>query len=341
MTDRLGISTIIPTYNRAHLIARALESVLSQCRPEDEVIVVDDGSTDNTPQVLQPYSDRIRCARMENSGAGRARNRGIELAERPLVAFLDSDDEWMPNKLELSRRLMAARPDVLFTFSDMAATLPDGSTEHNYLRFWHEDNRSWDEILGRGQPYSTVAPLPDGSDDFQVHFGSMYLPMAEAPYISTITLVVRREAAGEALRFEEGLPMYEDWLCIGRLCQKGTAAFLNTETAWNHAHTGARLTDGDSLCMAETRLLVLERLWGSDPDFLRKHGRRYEQVVNEQRRIRAAGLISAGRTAEARAELKRVSNAPWYYRPLSLMPGPLARTLLGLRQLAKRLFKGE
>lgn len=340
MTARLGISTIIPTYNRAHLITRALKSALTKITPDDEVIVVDDGSTDNTEEVLRPYLDRIRYERIENSGAGRARNRGVELAARPLIAFLDSDDEWMPGKPELNRRLLAARPDVLFCFSDIAATLPDGTVQRNYLKKWHEDRRSWDEILGPGQAYSTITTLPSGLSDFPVHFGSMYLPMAEGPYISTITLVVRRDEAGDALFFEEDLPMYEDWLCIGRLCRKGTAAYLDTETAWNHAHPGARLTDGDSLCMADTRLAVIERLWGSDPEFMRQHGRRYDEIVNEQRRIRTAGLISMGRTVEARRELSRVRHAPWYYRPLSLLPGPAARGLLGLRRRIKRLVQG-
>jgi hypothetical protein len=258
-----------------------------------------------------------------------------------LIAFLDSDDEWMPGKLELNRRLLGARRDVLFCFSDMAATMPDGTVKHNYLRNWHQDQRSWDDIIGPGQPFSTVATLPANCDEFPIHFGSMYLPMAEAPYISTITLVVRREEAGNALFFEEDLPRYEDWLCIGRLCQKGAAAYLDTETAWNHAHPGARLTDGDNLAMSETRLVVLERLWGSDPEFLRQHGRRYNELVDEQRQIRAAGLIAAGRTAEARHELRLVRGAPWHYRLLSLLPGPAARLLARLRRIVKKTIKGE
>lgn len=341
MTEQLGISTVIPTYNRAHLVTRAVESALLESSDDDEVIVVDDGSTDTTEEVLQPFVDRIRYERIENAGAGLARNRGIELAQRPLIAFLDSDDEWMPGKLELNRRLLQARPDVLFCFSDMAATTPDGARERNYLKNWHQDDRSWDEILGPGEAYSTIADLPDDCDDFSVHFGSMYKEMAQAPYISTITLVVRRKEAGEALFFEEDLPMYEDWLCIGRLCQKGTAAYLDVETAWNHAHPGARLTDGGNLSMAETRLLVLERLWGSDNEFIRLHGQLYDRLVNDQRRIRTASLISLGRTAEAREELRRVTNAPWYYRPLSLLPGPAARALLGIRRLVKSLIKGK
>ena len=114
----LSVSIVIPTYNRAHLVSRAVNSALQQCAPGDEVIVVDDGSTDSTGIVLAEFGERIRYIRKENGGAGAARNRGIREARNPLVAFLDSDDEWMPGKIELQRQFMQARPDVLFCFSD-------------------------------------------------------------------------------------------------------------------------------------------------------------------------------------------------------------------------------
>ena len=92
-----AISTIIPTYNRAQLITRAINSVLPQMEPEDELIVVDDGSTDNTREIVAKYGDRVKYIKTKNGGCGAARNRGVQEATGPLVAFLDSDDEWMPD----------------------------------------------------------------------------------------------------------------------------------------------------------------------------------------------------------------------------------------------------
>src|SRR5262245_52606721 len=114
----LGVSVIIPTYNRAVLVRRAVDNVLSQATADAEIIVVDDGSTDNTRALLAPYEGRIRLLAGRHAGAGAARNLGIRQATRPLIAFLDSDDEWMPDKLALQRSLMEKRPDVLFCFSD-------------------------------------------------------------------------------------------------------------------------------------------------------------------------------------------------------------------------------
>src|SRR5262245_57694351 len=95
-----AISVVIPTYNRAHLIRRAVDSALLQCTERDEVIVVDDGSTDGTTDILTRYAGHVRYLKLPHAGAGHARNAGIAAARNPLIAFLDSDDEWLPGKLE-------------------------------------------------------------------------------------------------------------------------------------------------------------------------------------------------------------------------------------------------
>lgn len=95
------ISIVIPTYNRAHLISRAIESVRSQHFTEWQLIVVDDGSTDNTAEVVRPFlnDSRIRYIRKENSGAAHTRNVGVQAATTEWITFLDSDDEALPEWL--------------------------------------------------------------------------------------------------------------------------------------------------------------------------------------------------------------------------------------------------
>jgi glycosyltransferase involved in cell wall biosynthesis len=327
----LSISTVIPTYNRAHLVHRALESALAQCTALDEVIVVDDGSSDGTEQALAPYRDRIRYLRTENRGAGAARNRGIREATRDLVAFLDSDDEWMPGKLELARRWLAARPDVLFVFSEFGVTDREGRVRRRYLIHWHHDTRSWDEILGPGVPYSAHAVLPNGIPDFRVHVGSLYEREFVRGHVLTTSLVARRAEAGDALHFAEDVPTLEDLECFGRLSRRGPAAFFDYETAWQHGHDGERLSEFDSLRRAGANLVVLERIWGADPAFLAAHGAKYQSVVDELRRSRAGDLILLGRLREAREELARMQRPPLGHRLLARLPAPLVRRLLGLR----------
>lgn len=107
------VSVVIPTYNRVSLISECIESVLRQTYKDFEVIVVDDGSTDDTEEVLKPYHGRIRYIRQENAGVATARNRGVLEATGEYVAFLDSDDQWFENKLELQMDLMTRHPELV------------------------------------------------------------------------------------------------------------------------------------------------------------------------------------------------------------------------------------
>jgi glycosyltransferase involved in cell wall biosynthesis len=101
------VSVIIPTFNRAHVLGRAVESVLAQSMVRFEVIVVDDGSTDATGRVLAGFDDsRLRCLHLAGKGVSAARNAGIELAQGELIALLDSDDAWLPGKLEQQLRFL-------------------------------------------------------------------------------------------------------------------------------------------------------------------------------------------------------------------------------------------
>jgi glycosyltransferase involved in cell wall biosynthesis len=94
------VTAAIPTYNRAAYLPGALDSVFAQTRPPDDVLVVDDGSTDETPEVLAAYADRVRVVRQENGGRSAARNTAVREAYGRFVSFLDSDDRWLPDKLE-------------------------------------------------------------------------------------------------------------------------------------------------------------------------------------------------------------------------------------------------
>ena len=107
-----SVSVVIPTYNRGPLVLEAVESVLAQTVPPLEIIVVDDGSTDDTRERLRPYLTRIVYRYQENQGVSAARNHGIREARGEFIAFLDSDDVWHPRKLELQLQVFEERPDL-------------------------------------------------------------------------------------------------------------------------------------------------------------------------------------------------------------------------------------
>ena len=94
------VSVIIPTFNRARILPRALDSVLAQTHRADALIVVDDGSTDVTAELIATKYPQVECISQENYGVSAARNKGITMTNTDWLAFLDSDDEWLPQKLE-------------------------------------------------------------------------------------------------------------------------------------------------------------------------------------------------------------------------------------------------
>src|ERR1700678_803249 len=110
------ISVIIPTYNRADLIGQALESALAQTHPADEIIVVDDGSTDDTERVVAQYAGQVRYMRQVNAGPSAARNRGIQAASGDFIALLDSDDLWVKDRLERQLAALTLHPGLDFIF---------------------------------------------------------------------------------------------------------------------------------------------------------------------------------------------------------------------------------
>ena len=104
------ISVVIPAYNAGGFIKRTIDSVLAQTYRDYEVIVVDDGSTDNTAEAVRSYAGKVRYIYQENAGDGPARNTGIRAAKGDWIAFLDHDDEWLPQKLELQMKLLDRNP---------------------------------------------------------------------------------------------------------------------------------------------------------------------------------------------------------------------------------------
>ncbi|MFZ9033203.1 MAG: glycosyltransferase family 2 protein, partial [Anaerohalosphaeraceae bacterium] len=114
-TEKLKISAVIPAYNAEKYIARSINSVLNQTCPVDEIIVVDDGSTDSTAEVIKSYGGKVRYIHQQNAGVSAARNTGIQAATCEWVAFLDADDEWLPEKIERQVENIKNNPHLVRT----------------------------------------------------------------------------------------------------------------------------------------------------------------------------------------------------------------------------------
>ena len=181
------VSVIIPAHNSADYIGEALESVFDQTYTDYEVIVVDDGSTDGTADVVRKFGDRVVYAYQENGGAASARNHGIELARGKFVAFLDADDVWLPDKLEKQIRLFENNPDLGLVFTE------------NYL--FDEQGIYCDSL----------------DKKFRLMSGDLAQSIFMNSGVATPTVMVRREVFKKLGTFDESLTQAEDdnmWIRI-------------------------------------------------------------------------------------------------------------------------------
>ncbi len=197
------VSVIIPTYNRAREIGRAICSVLRQTYQSYEIVIVDDGSTDHTREVIWQIKDkRVRYIRYEqNQGAAHARNVGIQESRYDYIAFLDSDDEWMPTKLELQmHRMSDASEEVGLVYCRMSG-----------------------ETRGGGARY--ICP-PDGIS-LEVLKGSMFPQILYKNVIGTPCVLVRKKCLEQTGGFKEALRCLEDWEWILRIVKTWKVEFVD------------------------------------------------------------------------------------------------------------------
>lgn len=193
----MKVSVIIPTYNRAYIIAEALESVFAQTFDNFEIIVIDDGSTDNTAHVIKQFSDpRLRYIWKKNGGCGSAYNVGIRASHAEYVSFLDSDDLWKPEKLSYEVSFLDLHPEVQGVFSDLEK-LDAGTLTSSFMR----KTPTFYGLVERKLGYeSTVLSQRE-----------MYLCLLREVPIKPTALTIRRTSALSTPLFDESWPSGNDW----------------------------------------------------------------------------------------------------------------------------------
>lgn len=142
------VSVIIPTYNRAHIISRAIQSVLDQTYQDLEIIIVDDGSTDNTESVIKSFNDKriiYNKSNNKNKGVASARNIGVKLSRAEYIAFQDSDDVWYPYKLEKIMKVIEDHRNIDFIYS-YGKVIRNGKFIRNVGKYTGINNNSKKEL---------------------------------------------------------------------------------------------------------------------------------------------------------------------------------------------------
>lgn len=264
------VSVIIPAYNRAWSIKRAIDSVMAQTFSDFELIVVDDGSTDNTKEILNSYKKEIHIITQENLGASAARNAGIKKAKGNMIAFLDSDDEWLDRKLEAQMDFFEQNP--LYKICQ---------TVERWIR------------------YGKFVNIPD------IHKktgGELFGQSLKKCMITCSSVMMRRELLEEVGLFNESLPACEDYDLWLRITHKYPVGLIEREHLIRYGGHSDQLSgkfSGNDRYRIRAIMNILEHC--------RLTQKQHVQAVAELEykcRIYGQGCLKRGKTEEGRRYLK-------------------------------------
>jgi GT2 family glycosyltransferase len=343
------VSAIIPTFNRAHCVGKAIDSALGQSHQNTEILVVDDGSTDGTRDLIeQSYAGepRVRYFFHENRGVTVTRNRGISLCRGDFVALLDSDDTWSPWKLQLQLACFRHRPEVGMVWTDMEAVGPEGEVvSRSYLKTMYHAYRwfSREELFPHSFPLAGIAPgLGPVVEDRRLYTGEIFSQMIMGNLVHTSTVLIRRERLEKVVGYNEELRIAgEDYEFHLRACKEGPVGFIDLPTIRYQTGLPDQITGNDNRVPTALNCLKTILPWI-------EHKRSQINLPDRMLRLRLAevhgwlgdALLNAGEASQARVHLhKSLRQQPcqpmvWKGMALASLPGSIRQPL---RRLVRTL----
>jgi glycosyltransferase involved in cell wall biosynthesis len=291
----VSVSVVIPTYNCAARLLRALQSVAAQTYPTIEIIIVDDGSTDDTSDRVAEWTAKsganVRYVKQSNAGPAAARNHGMRLAGGEAIAFLDADDEWRSAKIEKQMPLLKGGVGMVYCANVFVG--------------------------------SNGEALPDYPRRIELHRGDILLPLFREFFLLTSAVVISKAAYREVGEFDEGLAVGEDYEFFLRLTRKFHADYVPEELL-------VRCVRPDSLSRldyakdARNDIATLEKFLREEPDFAQRHRAEVSSRMARYRYEFAYRLLAERRRDEAMRELR----ASWRARPSLATAKTWVRALL-------------
>jgi glycosyltransferase involved in cell wall biosynthesis len=352
MTQPL-VTVLIPTFNRAHLLARAIRSVLSQSYRALEVLIVDDGSTDDSRAVVADLAradGRVRYLHQENRGVSGARNTGLRAASGDFLAFLDSDDLWKPWKLDAQMACMRRLPHVGMVWTDMEAVDRAGRVVNpRYMRNHYAAYRwfTYDQLFTERHRLDDIVPdLPEPVGDCCVYAGDLYSAILMGNLMLPSTLLVRRERFEKVGGFDEEMRSGEDHDYHLRTCREGPVALIDLPAVQYQRGLDDHLT-GMRYTIAQNFLRTITRALDRDRDRIRLPRHMLHWVLGYANSWTGEELMRMGEHRQARPYLARSLRYRWrqprvlVQLGLSFMPPKPAERLRSAYRRLKRLVRPQ
>jgi len=322
------VSVIIPSYNRAYCIATTIDSVLAQTHDNLQIIVVDDGSKDATRELISEryrHESRVAYIYQDNAGVSAARNHGLRIATGDYLALLDSDDIWLPWKIEAQLRCLAALPSAGMIWTDMDAIGPDGEISHrrflttmysSYQRFSRE------QLFRETRPLSAIdAKLAGALGDPRVFLGDIFSPMIAGNLVHTSTVLLRRERFERVREFDVELRHSgEDYDFHLRTCREGDVAYLDAPSILYQRGRDDQLTHRKyTVHMAENFLKTVNKALARDRARVTLSPEMLDEVMAEAHAWIGEQRLEIGDSDQARHHLSTsLKLRPWQPRIAAL-----------------------
>ena len=323
------VSVVIPTYNRAYCIERAIDSVLAQTHRHVDVIVVDDGSKDDTRELIaRRYGGdaRVRYIYQENRGVTGARNAGLRQVRGDYVALLDSDDIWKFWKLELQVACLERLTQAGMIWTDMEAIDPDGRVfDPAFLRTMYSAYQWFtsDDLFDESFPLPDISVSPPAlTNPPRLYLGDIYSPMVMGNLVHTSTVLLRRERFEKVREFNEELRYSgEDYDFHLRTCREGPVAFVNLASIEYQKGMPDQLTsDAYNIFRARNFLNTITPVLKRDRERIRLSHDMLRFLLSDAHQWVGEAALDIGETAEARRHLSRsLLLRPWQPRSAGLL----------------------
>ena len=281
----MKVSVIIPTYNREELLCEAINSVLSQSFTDLEIIVIDDGSTDNTETRVSQFDKRVRYIKQNNRGVNAARNRAMSLSKGEYIALLDSDDLWKYNKLGLQVDILDRFNEVAYVYSNFSIYKSSQDTVNNGIQTWYKTPKNWDSVFAISRTTADIGctHIQDIDNSTRLYFGDIYEASMTDYFVLPSTALIRKSAIPPFLHFNENDPICGDWDYFARLSKNNQVCFLDYDTTFNRSHEDSvRLTRTSKKLQLGFRIDMLERLYFKDLEFYQTHQLEADEIYRNR-----------------------------------------------------------
>jgi glycosyltransferase involved in cell wall biosynthesis len=299
MSNKPTISIIIPAYNAERWISETLQSILAQSFVDYEVIVVDDGSTDNTVSVATGFGEHVKCICRPHSGKSQSRNTGIVASRGDYVAFVDADDLWLPKKLKLQMQLLNQTSNLKWVYTD------------GYI--FQGDIKN---ILAT---FGSITKL---------YSGDILCPLFLHDFIPSPSPLIRREILFEVGLFDDTLARHEpeDWDMWLRIAERYPVGLVNIPLVYYRRHPNSLTMREDHLIALKGQLAIVERAITRNPERLRPYDDRAKAKCYV---LAGQAFANDGNSAEARKMFNNAirlapKNKDAYLYWLSCLAGPAA-----------------